>query len=413
MKAVLLLLFGLIQACDVPVIRPDESGLGDAGESVQSDGGCPRGLIVAATDLSQSANIGLMTLSGQVLSQSIISTASHAPELTTALGGDIAFPSTSTSGSEIIVLDRTPTSVLTWVNLDTANVRAQLSVATGFSANPHDYVPILTNKVYVSRFDSNANPGQQAFDGGSDVLIVDPSIPSITGRIDLAGALPQSGNYFVHPDRARSVGNRVYIVLPYYDPAFNAGQSYIASIDPEVDEVVDQILLSGLSGCSGLDVAPDENSLAVACSGGWHGSSSADPSTSAIIGLQLQPKLVELWRIPATKVGNRAFGFEVAYVNPNHILTSQLGDLGPPLINDVAYVVDITTNEFVPILQSADVPVTLSVGPCKPNCGLCYIADAQRKIIHRLSFNDLQHYSISDYSWNDPTGLPPRMLGFF
>jgi hypothetical protein len=256
------------------------------------------------------------------------------------------------------------------------------------------------------------NSGRQPFDTGSDILIIDPSIPGITGRIDIAAATPKYASYVVHPDRARMVENRVYVVLPYYDSTYNAGASYVASIDPQVDQIVDVILLEGLSGCSGLDVAPDENSLAVACSGRWHGSNTANNSTSGIVGIQLLPKLSEIWRIPATSVGNRAFGFEVGYVDAHHVVAAQLGELGPPLVNDAVFLIDTTTSGSTMLLESADVPVTLSVGPCDPASNLCFIADAQRSTIHRLSYDGAQ-YSLSSYSWTDPTGLPPRLLSFF
>jgi len=399
-KCTYLLFLAVAQACDVPLIRPLESGT------------AADGVVVAATNLTQSANVGLMSLTGQVLSRSLISTASHPPELTTVLGGDLAFPSMAAKGREVVILDRYPRSVLTWVNVNTANVRAQLSVATGFLANPHDYVPILANKVYVSRFDPNTDSGQQPFDSGSDILIVDPGIPAITGRIDIVAAMPKYASFIVHPDRARLVGNRVYIVLPYYDLVYNAGPSYVASIDPETDQIVDLTLLESLSGCSGLDVAPDESSIAVACSGGWHGSNTANSRTSGIVGVQLQPKLSEIWRIRATTVGNRAFGFEVGYVDARHVVAPQLGESGPPLVNDAVFLIDTTTGGSTMLLESADVPVTLSVGPCDSISNFCFIADAQRKSIHRLSYDGAQ-YSLSSYSWTDPTGLPPRLLSFF
>ncbi len=403
----------LILACDVPVHKPTETGLGDAALDTPNDAGCPRGLVVAATDLSQSANIGLASTTGEVLSASIISTASFPAGFTTALDGDIAFPSTPASGDEVVILDRYPRSVLTWVNLATARVRAQLSVATGFSANPHDYAPISPQKAYVTRFDSNADPGREPYDEGGDLLIIDPSIPSITGRVDVASSLPKSAGFTVHPDRATRVGGRVYIVVPYYDTAYDSGDSWIAAIDPASDAVIDSVRLTGLSGCSGLDVAPDRNSVAAVCSGRWHGTSTADSGASAIVGVTLEPRLHEIWRVSASSVGGRSFGFDVAFVDPKHVLALQLGDLGPPLINDEAYVVDVETGKAVKVLQSANVPVTLSAGPCNYDCGLCFMADAQRRSIHRLEFNSPAQWHLVDSIWDDPTGLPPRMLGFF
>jgi hypothetical protein len=167
------------------------------------------------------------------------------------------------------------------------------------------------------------------------------------------------------------------------------------------DQIEATLRLKGLSGCSGLDVAPDQASVAVACSGRWHGTSTADASASAIVGVELTPVLREIWRMPASHFGPRAFGFDVAFADANRVLAQQLGDSGPPLVNDVVFAIDIVTGGAS----------TLSVGPCSPDCGLCFIADAQRRRIHRLA--PASSWSLTDFDYADPTGLPPRLLTFF
>jgi len=410
MKTKALFLALSLLACDVPVVRPGETGLGEAWMAA-GEPGCPRGLVVSATDQVQSANIGLASITGQSLSPSIISSASQKPGLTAALGGDIVFPSMPTVGDELVVLDRYPKSVINWVNLRTAQVRAQLSVATGYVANPHDYVPLTTQKAYVTRFDPNPIPGREAFDGGSDILIIDPSIPSMVGRIDLTTSFPPNGSLFVHPDRARLIGGRVYAVLPYYDRSFSAsGESYIAVIDPQTDIITERFLIKGASGCVGLDVTTDESSLAVVCSGSWNGSiKGAGNASSAIVGLRLAPQLSEIWRVAASQLANRAFGFNIAFVDSTHVLTTQLGELGPPLVEDVAYVIDVSNGSATVARRSA----SLSSGPCNAGCGACYISDAATSTLINLQFTNPRRYLQTVYSWADPTGLPPRSIAFF
>jgi len=407
MKASLPIILWLIQACDVPVIRPEAVGLGDL-----SDAACPRGLAIAATDY-KSTNIGAIDLSGNVLSPSLISSASHSVGLTSALSGDVGFPSTRASGNELVVLDRSLASVITWVNIETATVRAQLSVATGFNANPHDYVSIAPNKAYVTRFGSNSNAGREPYDEGHDILVLDPSIPAIKGRIDAASGLPPYAGYNPSPDCARLAGDRLYVVVPYYDSAYHAGPSYVIAIDPATDAPVDQILLAGLSGCSGLDISPDQTSIAIACSGRWQGSSSADASASALVGLRIRPQMEEIWRIPASRSTKRAFGFALGFVDSTHVIASQLGEFGPPMINDTVYLIDTNTSASTPVLQSANVPFTLSVGPCDADCGVCFLVDTQRVGIFEFTLSQSNSFSLTEYPWNDPTGLPPRLLGFF
>jgi len=406
------LLFALsLSACDVPVIRPIEVGVECASTSESS---CPCGLAVADTDRSQSANIAAASLNCQVLSPSVTSSASHPPGLTAALGGDIVFPSMPTESNELTLIDRYPKGVITWVNISTAQVRGQLSLATGYLSNPHDYVPITPNKAYVTRFNPNANAGREPFDGGSDILIIDPRVPAITGRIDLSSSFPPNGNFIIHPDRAWRVSDRVYVVLPLYDRGYmNSGEGYVVAIDPKNDSVIESVFLPGLSGCSGLAVTPDGAVIAIVCSGRWQGSNSANNASSGIVGLRLSPQLSEIWRVPASRVGSRAFGFDVAFVDSTHVLATQLGELGPPVVNDVAYVIDVATGTGTRVLESSNTPVTLSVGPCSRACGGCFIADAGRSRLYRLDFSNAQGSVITGYDWVDPTGLPPRSLAFF
>jgi hypothetical protein len=398
-----------LTACDVPVIRPNEVGLG---YNWSSNGLCPRGLaVVDSIDQSQSANIALASLTGQMLSQSIMSSASSAPGLTAALGGDVAFPSMPMQGDEIVLIDRYPKGVLTWVNIATASVRAQLSVGTGFSSNPHDYVPQSPNKAFVTRANPNANAGREMFDGGSDILIIDPSIPTITSRIDLSSILPSIGNFVPHPDRAWLISDLLYVIIPLYDANFTAGESYVVVFDAKTDTFVQKYKLEGLAGCSGVSASPDQANLAVACSGRWQGSSTASNTRSGIVGLRRSPDLAEIWRIPATSVGKRAFGFDVAFVDATHVLATQLGELGPPSVNDSAFLMDITNGSATRLLESA--PFSLGAGPCSIACGACFIADAGRSRLFNVQFSNSHGPSLIDYVWTDPTGLPPRSLAFF
>ncbi len=410
MSAKLWLLAIALTACDVPVIRPNEVGLG---YTWASNGQCPRGLAVVDTlDQSQSSNIALASLTGQMLSPSVMSSASSPPGLTAALGGDIAFPSMPMEGDEIVLIDRYPKGVLTWINIATASVRAQLSVGTGFSSNPHDYVPVSPHKAYVTRANPNAHAGREMFDGGSDILVIDPSNPSIVGRIDLSSILPSSGNYAPHPARAWLISDLMYVVVPLYDAGYtDTGESYVVVIDTKTEFSVQSYKLNGLAGCSGLSVSPDKSSIAVSCSGRWQGSNTVSSTRSGIVGLRRSPDLVEIWRIPATSVGKRAFGFDVAFVDTTHVLATQLGELGPPRVNDSAFLIDTTNGSATRILESA--PFSLGAGPCSVACGACFIVDAGRSRLFNLEFSTSRGPSLNDYEWSDPTGLPPRTLAFF
>lgn len=402
MRTALVGMFLLVIACDVPIVHPNEQGAAS-------------GLVVAATDEVQSANIGIMDSSGFVLSSSVISTASVKADFSTALGGDLAFPSTVSDSTVLVILDRYPGSVITWLDVSTPKptVRAQLSVATGFAANLHDYVPYWPTKVFATRFDSNSSPGQEPFDSGGDLLMIDPTTPQpkITGRIDVAARLPKGNPYFAHPDRARLLPDgKLYVVVPFYDARHYSGKSYLAVVDPETEQVESFLLLEGVSGCSGIDAAPDARSLAIACSGNWQGTGRAQSSTSAIVGVSTSP-LRELWRM-GTGPDARAFGFSATFADAHHVITTKLGALGPPLLNDTVELIDIEAKTSTTLLESAGQPASLSLGPCATQLGLCFLADASRNQIVRLDLNAVGDYAITKFDWHDPVGLRPRLLTF-
>src|SRR6185369_5242395 len=93
---------------------------------------------------------------------------------------------------------------LAFVRPADCQVRAQLSVGTGFKANPRDVVRISATKAYVTRYETNGAPGAFPFDGGNDLLIIDPSAPSVTGRVDLSAYATSAPSAAIsaRPDRA-------------------------------------------------------------------------------------------------------------------------------------------------------------------------------------------------------------------
>src|SRR4051812_27276666 len=75
---------------------------------------CPAGYVVSESDYT-STNIRALSSAGSVLSSSFISSGSAPPGLTTALSGDVTFPSSAPLSHRVVLIDRYPNSVLTWV----------------------------------------------------------------------------------------------------------------------------------------------------------------------------------------------------------------------------------------------------------------------------------------------------------
>lgn len=404
----------LFVACGAPRVGPDTHGV-----SVES-GPCGRGLVVVESDY-QSSNVSLFGFDGALLSSSIASSSTESSGFGVALSGDVVPASTPQLGDELVLVDRYPAGVLRFVELASARVRAELSVATGFRANPQDYLALGPERAYVSRYERNPNSGREAFDGGGDVLIVDPSAPKILGRIELAAALDgEAKQYSPHPARMLEVDGRVFVLLAAYaDDYRSALDSRLVELDPNDDSLASTLVLEGLRGCAGLASSPDHRELAVSCTGDDLASVSPSLANSGIglIDISSVPRLKR--RFPAADVGERAIGFSVGYAADDRIFLGALGqndDNGAPVLDDALLQLDTRSGETRELRRSRGEPFTLSGAQCAVACSACFATDAAR------AGGSLLRFPIEGSgALGEPTsirsesniGLPPRYLGAF
>ncbi len=420
----LLGLLGLL-GCDVPVRDLDTGGIsvGGAGGSTPGAAGasvaCHRGFAVASSDY-QSSNVSLIGVDGDVLSASFISSASSAAGLSAALSGDVVFPSGSATGDHLVLIDRYPAAVLTWVELGSSRVTAQLSVATGFAANPHDYVAISPTKAYVPRFGANLAPGREPFDAGSDLLVVDPSRPAIVGRIDLSVALTgESAQFSPRPERALRLADRVVVVLGGYRSDFTTtAASRLVVIDAATDRLVQVLVLDGFHACSTLARSPTGDELAVACSGEWGGDNRPELASSGVVRISVGEELSVTERYFAAQLGEGPVATGLAYASSRHLLVTTFGQFagaGAPAADDALLELDLETGATWAVLRSAGEPFTLGAVSCDPACGVCYLTDAQRErgVVHRYEVGPDGLRAPAAIRPERSIGLPPRALGRF
>ena len=168
-------------ACNVAATGSSTGGIGDAGNDAGTT--CPRGAVAILTDY-MSTQVALSSLEGVVQSKDFLSTASTtASGVAFALSGDVVLPHTPPASGRVVLIDQYGSNVITWADPATAKVYAQLPIGTGFESNPYDYLETGATKAYVTRWGNNLKPGQQAFDSGSDVLVLDTQKPAITKSI--------------------------------------------------------------------------------------------------------------------------------------------------------------------------------------------------------------------------------------
>lgn len=396
---------------------PETGGTG--GTSIEADPECGRGVVVVSSDY-QSSNVSLVSTAGEVLSRSFVSSASAPTGLSSPFSGDVVLP-TMPAGDAVILIDRFPAGVVTWLDVESAEVLAQLNVSTGFAANPHDYLSVSSEKAYVSRFEPNLDSGDESYDNGNDLLIVNPERSSITGRIDLMPALPnEAANLYPRADRLVRAGPYAYAVLAGYSDDFQtSAPSRVARINTETNEIEQVLVVDGATGCGTLALSPSESEIAVACSGDLQGSASEAAAQSAIVRIAIEGEMHAVASYPATNFGSLPIGAGLDYASDELLVFVTWGEFetaDAPELLDRAYVVNLNDGETGLLLEAKSPPFSLWDVRCIPACNTCFLADAATNsgVLHRFEIGPEGEVAASMGVVPDPEiGLPPRHVGRF
>ena len=351
----------------------------DAGASTAP--GCGHGLAVVTSDFV-STNVAIAALDGTTLSGSFVSSGSANPGLQLALSGDVAVPFLAPASGRLVLLDRFATSVITWMDRSTGGVVAQLPVATGFKSNPHDYVEVDSTHAFVSRYTTNPNPGQQPFDQGGDLLVLDTSKPAIVGRI----AIPEDDPTLAPcPDLLTWVGSELVLTLGRWAPDFSkAGDGRFVGVSPTKQTIDWTVTVGGLSSCGRLALSPSRALGAIACSGVEDvATSTFNPMKSDVVVYDLtQTPPVELRRLGAGVALGNAIQPSLAFADENTILALTYGGTATP--GDTVVTLDATTPGKATTLGQATQSFTLQSVHCSPGCGgVCLVTDAERNRLRR------------------------------
>lgn len=399
----LLVLSLVLCACNAP--EPPES---TGGTDVPA-GPCGRGLIVVGTD-NQSTNVSLLGLDGAVLSSSFISSATKVTGLSTQLGNDVVPPTTPMTGDSIVLLDRYPASVLTWVDVKSAGVGGQLSIRAGSEANPHDYLELTSTKAYVTRYERNPLPGAEPFDVGDDVLVIDPSAPAMTASIALDAARPADSTFHATPDRlVRAGGDVIAVLLAETSSHLDSAPTRLVRIDPDSDAITEVLVLDGLYQCLALGVAPDGHRLALGCAGRWTGGYDTVAGESGVVVVDTEGELRELQRFPATSLGASP-GYGISWISDEALAVVTLGSEVSGK-KDRLIRLELATGG-VEEAWSSD-PFKLPDVRCAPACGACFATDEARAVVVRLNIQGGNLGSPTPIEVDSAIGLPPRWLGQF
>ena len=408
-------LFVFLSACNVEAVQ------GDTGGVPRGDGGaCPDGVAIVLSDY-RSTQVALLTTEGATQSESFVSTASvRSDGLSFALSGDVVLPNERPPSGRVVLIDRFGTNVVSFFEPTDGRVLGQLAVGTGFHSNPQDYIEVGDGRAYVSRYGNNELAGREAFDQGSDLLIIDTLVPEILGRI----ALPSSDEFPARPGGLTRLDARWVVVtlarLGRLGREITGEDSVLAAIDTERDAIAWQVELEGLKNCGTPRLSPNAERLVIACSGliTTAGESLGIEGSGVVVLDPRETPAVEIRRYAALEIAGDAVQSEFAFFSADALLIKTQTALGATDRNRLLSF-DLASGEVqtvftVSATDNRSSGVTLGGIVCAPGCSdYCLVADAAAGALQRFRVGEDGAIEHTDTLWVERrVGLPPVGLSY-
>jgi hypothetical protein len=400
----------LLAACNVEPVLTDACSV-----ELEHTPACPAAALVVMSDYL-ATQVALTRLDGSTLCESLASSArTEASSIALALSGDVVVPSSRPPSGRAVLIDRYGTNVISWVNPETAVFEAQLALGTGFESNPQDYVELEDGRAFVSRWGQNPFPGEEPFDEGSDVLVLDSRAPAVLGRI----ALPES-DFPPRPAGLTRRGSDVVVTLQRASlDVRSMGDGELVGIDTATQSVAWRLVLAGLKNCGALALSPSGSRGAVACTGFIDPDGAAqDIAESALVLLDLEsaPPL-ELARHTARELAGEPLQSELEFASELRLFAKTQTPLGAASNNrllaiDLAQGTSSVLAEAAPAPDGAGAGVSLGGMLCTPGCGdVCLVADGDRASLLRWQITSEGFEPLAVLPIGRAVGLPPRDLG--
>lgn len=256
----------------------------DAPSSDAGDDSDVVGLAVLSSDYTSTSISLVDPATGKVTKDNCIHSGTQTPQNSLALSGDVGLPSQPQPMNLLVAIDRA-NSALTWIDPTTCKPLRQLDVSTGFYSNPYDVIAVSPTKAYVTRYERNAapTPDPADHDEGDDLLIIDPSVPAITGRIALSSyaVTVPNATILARPAGALLIEDKLYVMLASLSSDFlAAGHGRLAVVDTATDQVTDTIDIPDFKNCGSMSYVESTKTLVVGCGGSF-----ADPDQAATSGI--------------------------------------------------------------------------------------------------------------------------------
>ncbi len=395
----------------------DSTGDNTGGTDGRGTSECPAGVSIILSDYL-STQVALSDLEGKTQSESFISTASTTTDgLAFALSGDVSLPSNRTTTGQVVLLDRYGTNVISWVDPKTAEVLAQLPVGTGFESNPQDYLEITNSIAVVSRWGQNAAAGNEAYDDGGDLILIDLDKRKIKSSI----VIPPKNDLPPRPGPLTLVGDEVFVTLDRIALDFSqTGDAIIVGVDVDEEEIVWEQTLKGRKACGKVVLAPNKKTIALACTGALDSTGNTeDISQSALLLFDAGERpLKQLAQFEAEDLLGDALQGSVAFADDKHVLLKTQTPWGGKGNNRV-FSLDLDTGETEVLLEAREDDEGNGKGivfgglSCVSGCSnICLMSDADRGVLQRFQFSaDAGFELLKPVTVEDKVGLPPLGVG--
>ncbi len=370
----------------------------------------PVGFAVVNSDFS-STSISLLNNSGGLAHADCVHSSTSGGSST--ISSDVTLPSQPQRGNQLVLIDR-GNGALTFLNPTTCEIDRQFSVKGGLTfPNPHDVVILGNTKAYVTRYERNAGVTL-----GDDLYIIDPATGASAGRIDLSSyAAPVSGKTIqARPDRAVLANGKVMVTLNSTTPSYpyTYAEGRLVVVDPATDTAIQNLALTGLKNCEGLDYLPAAKVVLVSCAGTFNSPDQALESGIAVVDVATTPiKLKQIISGQAFGAGPVTFlwvlGAPTA-TRPNRAFTATFGSFATatsPAAPDLIQMFDFVSGATTSIASST----AFALGRPAVGSGRLLIPDAKASQ-PRIHVYDITGTPTETSAFEpDPINhLPPREL---